>query len=98
MSTFWQAVQRGARSAGPTPGPRRTGRRPPVGRGGPPTAARSIAPQGRTTPSSLLADCHVIQQERPQPFPGTSIPAAAAQRAAHGPYTASRLSVALQKS
>ena len=42
------------------------------------------AAQDRTTPSSLLAGCHVIQQERPQPFLGMSRPTSADLRAPAG--------------
>ena len=44
----------------------------------------ATAPQDRTIPPSLLGRCHVIQRERPQPFPGMSTPAPAGLRAAAG--------------
>ena len=88
MSTFWQAVRRGARSAGPTRSPRRTGGRPPVGEGW--SANRSeptTAPQDRTIAPSLLAGCHVIQRtpsavSRHAPTP--QAPVCGPQRATHG--------------
>ena len=86
----------GARSAG-QPAPRRTGRRPPVGRGSPPTTTRSIAPQGRTTPSSLLAV--TLSNQNALSRSGTSIPAVAALRAAitNGRWTPSRSSPPIAK-
>jgi len=73
MSTFWQAVQRGARSAGPTPRPRRTGGRPAAGRVVCRQRRAATAPQDRNA-FGLLAGCHVIQRERPQPLPAMSDP------------------------
>ena len=42
------------------------------------------APQDRNTPSRLLTSCHVIQRERPQPFPGMSTPTPGRLRVAAG--------------
>ena len=53
-------------------------------RGVPPTAVSPYSAAGPRQPSGLFAGCHVIQRERPQPFPGISIPAPAALRAAEG--------------
>jgi hypothetical protein len=50
----------------------------------------TTAPKDRTIPPSLLAGCHVIQRERPQPFPGPSRPAPAVLRAAAGHSRAPR--------
>jgi hypothetical protein len=63
---------------------------PGVGRGGPQQRQAATAPQNRTIPPSLLAGCHVIQRERPQPLPGPSRPAPAGLRAAAGPWQVSR--------
>jgi hypothetical protein len=46
----------------------------------------ATTPQDRTHPSRLPGGCHVIQGERRQPFPGTSIPGPAALRAAAGAH------------
>jgi hypothetical protein len=60
----------------------------PRGRGGPLTAASWVTAQGPH--DSHLSSCHVIQRERPQPFPGMSRPATAGLRATAGRSRAPR--------
>jgi hypothetical protein len=58
----------------------------PRGRGGGPLTAARVSTQGPQR--SRLSGCHVIQRERPQPFPAMSRPAPAGsgpQRVTHGP-------------
>jgi hypothetical protein len=62
---------RGCAVGGATLRPRRTGGRHPAGgRVVRQQRRAATAPRDRTNPPSLPAGCHVIQRERPQPFPG----------------------------
>jgi hypothetical protein len=67
------------------PAPRRTGGHPPVGEGWPASSGEpQTEAQDRTVPQACSGGCHVIQRERPQPFPGMSSPTPAAPGAGEG--------------
>jgi hypothetical protein len=75
----------GCAVGGATPRSGRTGGHPPVGEGWPASSGEpQTEAQDRTVPQACSKGCHVIQRERPQPFPGMSSPAPAAPGAAEG--------------
>jgi hypothetical protein len=81
---------RGVRAPTVEPRTPHTGGHPRVGRVVRRQRRAASAAQDRTIPPSLLAGCHVIQREHPQPVPGISHPRSRRSAGHSGPPRGSR--------